>query len=78
MANQMHEPEDGVASGLVVRNTGAAQQVADRLPDGWRDWLQWNEACDQDSGTPGREALMLHADAGRALGFTRVVARRNA
>ena len=31
MANQMHEPEDGVASGLVVRNTGAAQQVADRL-----------------------------------------------
>jgi hypothetical protein len=31
MAHQMHEAEDGVAAGLVVRNSGAAQQVADRL-----------------------------------------------
>jgi hypothetical protein len=53
-------------------------EVADRLPDGWRDWLQWNEACDHDSGTPGREeAQMLRADAGRTLGLSRVIARRN-
>ena len=31
MANQMHEAEDGVASGLIIRNSGVAQQVADRL-----------------------------------------------
>lgn len=53
--------------------------VADRLPHGWRDWLQWNEACDLDSGTPGREeARMLRTDAGQTLGFTRVVSRRTA
>ena len=31
MPNQMHEAEHGVASGRIVRNSGAAQQVADRL-----------------------------------------------
>ncbi|MFI5732721.1 SAM-dependent methyltransferase [Kribbella sp. NPDC051587] len=52
-------------------------EVADLLPEGWRDWLQWNEACDYDAGTPGQEeARMLHTDAGRVLGLTRVVARR--
>ncbi|ADB29408.1 Methyltransferase type 11 [Kribbella flavida DSM 17836] len=53
-------------------------EVADQLPHGWQDWLQWNEACDLDGGEPGREeARMLHADGGRALGLTRMVARRN-
>jgi hypothetical protein len=51
-------------------------EVADRLPDGWRDWLQWNEACDRVSGTPGQEAEMLRVDAGQAVGFTRVIGRR--
>ncbi|GAA2759067.1 cyclopropane-fatty-acyl-phospholipid synthase family protein [Actinopolymorpha rutila] len=52
-------------------------EVADLLPDGWRDWLQWNEACDLDNGMPGREeAQMLHADGGRTLSLSRVVARR--
>jgi cyclopropane fatty-acyl-phospholipid synthase-like methyltransferase len=51
-------------------------EVADRLQDGWRDWLQWNEACDQDRGKAGREAEMLRRDAGTLLGFTRVLARR--
>ncbi len=52
-------------------------EVADRLADGWRDWLVWNEACDRESGTPGEEAQMLRTDAGRTLGFTRVIARRD-
>ncbi|MEV4266412.1 methyltransferase domain-containing protein [Kribbella sp. NPDC049584] len=52
--------------------------LADELPGGWQDWLQWNEACDQDAGTPNREeAQMLHVDAGRSLGLVRVVAHRN-
>lgn len=52
-------------------------EVADRLADGWRDWLTWNEVTDRDNGVPGWEAEMLRTDAGRALGFSRVVARRN-
>jgi SAM-dependent methyltransferase len=51
-------------------------EVADLLPDGWRDWLRWNEACDQVNGAPGWEADMLRTDAGRLLGLTRVVATR--
>jgi hypothetical protein len=53
-------------------------EVADQLPNGWQDWLHWNEVCDRDRGTPGQEeAQMLHADGGRTLGLTRVIARRN-
>jgi cyclopropane fatty-acyl-phospholipid synthase-like methyltransferase len=53
-------------------------EVADQVPSGWHDWLQWNEACDLDAGTPGREeALMLHADGGKTLGLTQVIAHRN-
>lgn len=51
-------------------------EVADQIPDGWRDWLVWNEACDRDSGTPGEEAGMLRVDSGRSLGFTRVIGRK--
>lgn len=39
---------------------------ADRLPDGWQDWLRWSEICDRERG-----------DEGRQLGFTRMLARRN-
>jgi cyclopropane fatty-acyl-phospholipid synthase-like methyltransferase len=49
---------------------------ADRLPGGWEDWLRWNDVCDRDYGEPREEAEMLRADAGRLLGFTRMVARR--
>lgn len=53
-------------------------EVADQLPNGWRDWLQWNEACDHDRGTPEQEeAQMLHADGGRTLGLSRVIAHCN-
>ena len=51
--------------------------VADRLPDGWQDWLRWNVACDTVRGQPGEEADMLRVDAGRTLGFTRIAARRS-
>ncbi len=51
-------------------------ELADRLPDGWRDWLRWNEMCDEHRGKAGWEAEMLRIDAGKLLGFTRVVARR--
>jgi SAM-dependent methyltransferase len=51
--------------------------VCDRLPDGWSDWSRWNEACDVDRGEEHATAALLRADAGRLLGFTRVVARRH-
>ncbi|MBO0880704.1 MAG: methyltransferase domain-containing protein [Mycobacterium sp.] len=50
--------------------------IADRLPDGWRDWLQWDEAGDQYRGRPSQEPDMLRIDAGRVFGFTRVMAHR--
>jgi SAM-dependent methyltransferase len=51
--------------------------TADRMPDGWKLWLRWLEICRQ-FGAPGSsdEAEMLRVDAGRYLGFTRVVAQR--
>ncbi|MEU4194176.1 methyltransferase domain-containing protein [Kribbella sp. NPDC026611] len=51
-------------------------ELADRLPNGWQDWLQWNQACDADTTSPQWEAQMLQTDAGHHLGFTRVVAHR--
>jgi cyclopropane fatty-acyl-phospholipid synthase-like methyltransferase len=56
--------------------------VADLLEDGWQDWALWNEACAEASRNgaviegAGREAQMVRLDAGRNLGFARVVARR--
>ena len=52
-------------------------ELADTLPDGWKHWLTWLEVC-QEAGfpSPPEEMAMLRADAGRTLGFTRLVARR--
>jgi SAM-dependent methyltransferase len=52
---------------------------ADVVPEGWRQWLLWMQVC-QEAGYPAdeKEAAMLKADAGRSLGFTRVVAERRA
>lgn len=50
--------------------------LADWLPDGWHDWLRWNDACDRDRGVAGDDAAMLREDGGRLLGFTRVAAHR--
>ena len=44
------------------------------LPEGWRDWL---EVC-ADAGyqSSASQAEMLRIDAGRTLGFSRIVARK--
>ena len=51
--------------------------IADVQPDGWRDWLRYEQACDE-AGTllfPS-EAETLAEDAGRYLALVRAVARR--
>ncbi len=47
--------------------------VADTLPDGWRCWLDWHHAVAPDNAT---EIRALEADAGRYLGYVRLVGRR--
>jgi cyclopropane fatty-acyl-phospholipid synthase-like methyltransferase len=49
--------------------------VADALPDGWRLWRDWHRVI-----APGNAAEIraLEADAGRYLGYVRVVGRRRA
>jgi cyclopropane fatty-acyl-phospholipid synthase-like methyltransferase len=50
---------------------------ADWLPDGWKHWLDWNDLLNAHGSVPNTtEADMLRADAGRCLGFTRLVARK--
>jgi cyclopropane fatty-acyl-phospholipid synthase-like methyltransferase len=56
-------------------------EIADTLADGWKLWLEWNEVCAQFgrqnlADVVRREAEMLRVDAGRTLGFTRLIARR--
>jgi SAM-dependent methyltransferase len=50
---------------------------ADVLPDGWRDWLQYENAC-EEAGTLifQTEADVLKEDAGRYLALVRVVGRK--
>jgi cyclopropane fatty-acyl-phospholipid synthase-like methyltransferase len=51
--------------------------VAELMPDGWREWLLWEEICrDAGGGYAESHIEMLRADAGRHLGFVRVVARK--
>jgi cyclopropane fatty-acyl-phospholipid synthase-like methyltransferase len=56
---------------------------ADLLEDGWREWALWCEVCAATStsdfvlGIVPDEGEMVRRDAGRNLGFVRVVARRN-
>src|SRR5262245_25081182 len=49
--------------------------VADTLPDGWRLWLDSLRAVAPDNAT---EIRALEADAGRHIGYVRVVGRRRA
>jgi hypothetical protein len=57
--------------------------LADFLDDGWQDWALWDETCVQLSEdesvieSAGREAQIVRLDAGRNLGFARIVARRH-
>lgn len=60
------------------RSGTVAVAVADRVPRGWEHWLRWLEVA-AAHGYPSseREAEMVRADAGRHLGFARLVAREN-
>jgi cyclopropane fatty-acyl-phospholipid synthase-like methyltransferase len=56
-------------------------ETADAQTDGWKLWLEWNEACEQfgqqnRANLVRREAEMLRLDGGRTLGFTRLIAKR--
>lgn len=48
-------------------------EVADRLPEGWRHWLEWLRLVAPDNRM---EIATLDADAGRHLGYVRVLGRR--
>ena len=50
-------------------------ELADMIPDGWIHWLTSDSVSAEWQGKQGDEE-MLRVDAGRNLGFTRVVARR--
>ena len=50
-------------------------EVADTLPDGWAFWVDWLRLVAPDNAT---EIGALEADAGRNLGYVRVVGRRRA
>jgi hypothetical protein len=49
--------------------------VADTLTEGWRFWVDWLRLVAPDNAT---EIGALEADAGRTLGYVRVVGRRRA
>jgi cyclopropane fatty-acyl-phospholipid synthase-like methyltransferase len=56
---------------------------ADLVPDGWKHWIDWDEASlELDAILEGRASARpdwietMRTDAGRNLGFTRVIARR--
>jgi hypothetical protein len=47
------------------------------LPDGWREWLEWDAACGElGYRSEPKMQEMLRTDAGRTLGFSRVVGRK--
>jgi SAM-dependent methyltransferase len=59
------------------RTGPVAVDVADTVPNGWAHWLRWLEVCGAHGyPTDEQEAEMLRVDAGRNLGFTRLVAHK--
>ncbi len=50
-----------------------AVEAADTMPDGWRRWLDWHRVVAPDNAA---EIAAIEADAGRWLGYVRVVGRR--
>jgi SAM-dependent methyltransferase len=48
-------------------------ELADTMPEGWQVWLDWHRAVAPDNAT---EIKSLEADAGRYLGYVRLVGRR--
>ncbi len=58
-------------------------EQADLVPNGWEHWLRFSEVCAEwgypkppTPVDPARDAEMLRTDAGRTIGFSRVVGRR--
>jgi len=52
-------------------------ELADTLPDGWRHWLKWDRALDAfGKRLFPSDAETIEADAGRYIGFVRMIARR--
>ncbi len=58
--------------------TGRADiEVADTLPDGWKQWLQFVKACADAGARYSIDEIDVHeADRGEYLGFVRMIARR--
>ncbi len=52
-----------------------AVELADAMPDGWLDWLEWQQTIWPENST---EIKAVEADQGRHLGYVRVVGRRRA
>ena len=48
--------------------------VADSLTDGWKYWIEWQRVVAPDNSI---EMDAVEEDAGRFLGYVRVVGRRN-
>lgn len=58
-------------TGLVIT------EVADMVPHGWEHWLRWLEIAGANGyRSDEQESAMIRLDAGRNLGFTRLVARK--
>ena len=59
------------------RTGPVAVAAADLIPRGWEHWLRWLEvAAAQGYRSDPQEAAMVRLDAGRNLGFTRLVAHK--
>ena len=52
-------------------------EVADMIPEEWRHWLMSDELRASWLGKRSGKAKMLRADAGRNLGFARMMAQGN-
>ncbi len=56
-------------------------ELSDRVPDGWKDWLNFSEVCMPDldgwrKAAAANEVAMLRVDEGKRMGFTRIVATK--
>jgi cyclopropane fatty-acyl-phospholipid synthase-like methyltransferase len=48
-------------------------ELADNMPNGWREWIEWHRSICPDNV---REIKVIEADSGRYLGYIRVIGRR--
>ena len=68
-----------------TRTPGIEVRIADALEDGWRDWIAFGELTlaageERPAGAVAgarQEIAAIREDAGRIMGFVRVIARRN-